>query len=157
MKISVFGAGYVALVTAACLSKMGHHVKCFDVNSHKINNLNNAKIDIYEPNLEKLISISSRKNLISFTDDENQILNFSSINFICVGTPENEDGSANLDHVNGVLNILSNSITKKLAIIKSTVPPSTAFNLQASMIKKGINHIEIVSNPEFLREGSAIK
>ncbi len=156
MKISVFGAGYVGLVTAACLSKMGHHVKCFDVNSHRINNLNNAKIDIYEPNLEKLISISSRKNLISFTDDENQILNFSSINFICVGTPENEDGSANLDYVNSVLNILSNSITKKLAIIKSTVPPSTAFNLQASMIKKGINHIEIVSNPEFLREGSAI-
>lgn len=156
MKISVFGAGYVGLVTATCLSKMGHHVKCFDVNSHRINNLNNAKIDIYEPNLEKLISISSRKNLISFTDNENQILNFSSINFICVGTPENEDGSANLDYVHSVLNLLSNSSTKKLAIIKSTVPPSTAYNLQELMIKKGINHIEIVSNPEFLREGSAI-
>lgn len=160
MKISVYGSGYVGLVTATCFAEMGHQVLCCDIDEKKIQDLNNHKISIYEPKLSKLVQKNLHSNHLSFSSNQNDAAQFSSMIFVCVGTPENEDGSANLSYVfNLIDNILSNLKYKDtLLIIKSTVPPGTARTLQSYVNDRAMDNfkVQVVSNPEFLREGSAV-
>ncbi|WP_138416121.1 UDP-glucose dehydrogenase family protein [Aquibacillus sediminis] len=157
MNISIIGAGYVGLTTTAFLSSIGHNVFCVDKDIKKINRLNEGEIPIYEPGLEELFK-ENRKRL-SFTTNFKKAISQSSVIFITVGTPSNEDGSTNLSYVHSVIDELAACITTyKTIIVKSTVPPGTNEQLAKSLIEQGgAQHLfTIVSNPEFLREGSAV-
>ena len=161
MKITVFGCGYVGLVTSACFADLGHKVCCFDIDLHKINNHKSGEIDIYEPGLKKMMFRNQRNKRLKFSSNLDETLKFSDFIFICVGTPEKKDGSADLKFVKSAVGAIASKATKsKVVVIKSTVPPGSGkeiqniFNNQLS--KKNIS-VKVSSNPEFLREGSAIK
>jgi len=161
MKITVFGCGYVGLVTSACFADLGHKVCCFDIDLHKINNHKSGEIDIYEPGLKKMMFRNQRNKRLKFSSNLDETLKFSDFIFICVGTPEKKDGSADLKFVKSAVGAIASKATKsKVVVIKSTVPPGSGkeiqniFNNQLS--KKNIS-VRVSSNPEFLREGSAIK
>ncbi len=159
MKITVIGTGYVGLVSGICFAKLGHQVVCVDKDYSKINGLKQEIIPIFEPNLkELLLSVKSDKK-ISFTTDLNQALQGSQAVFIAVGTPQGEDGSADLSYVLGAAQeIAQYSQSFKVIVTKSTVPANTGAKIREIVAK--INpqlDFAIVSNPEFLREGSAIE
>ncbi len=158
MKIVVAGTGYVGLVTAVCLSEVGHTVTCVDVDENKIKKLNEGKSPIYEPGLEELMI--KNKQLLTFTLDSKKAYRDADVIFIGVGTPEKKDGSANLKYVFQVAKEIAKSIEKDCVIvIKSTVPIGTNDRLE-KLIKTNLQHnvkIEIVSNPEFLSQGTAVK
>ncbi|PIN73380.1 UDP-glucose 6-dehydrogenase [Candidatus Woesearchaeota archaeon CG10_big_fil_rev_8_21_14_0_10_45_16] len=156
MKISIFGTSYVGLVTGACLANLGHQVLCIDIDTAKIKTLQEGQIPFYEPGLEELTI--RNKSRLHFSSNIDEGVAFGEVIFNCVGTPSNDDGSANLEYVFSVVKAAARSDSKKLLVIKSTVPPGTARKCQ-QMIKE-INpaaNIDIVSNPEFLREGLAIR
>lgn len=160
MKISVFGTGYVGLVTAACMADIGHDVMCFDIDSKKIQSLINKKIPIFEPGLEDLVLKNTSENRLNFTSDEEKVVSHGKLIFICVGTPEKKDGSANLTQVfKCAETILKYSKNSKLVVNKSTSPIGTCRKIEDIFNKKNrINYsLEVCSNPEFLKEGSAIK
>ena len=161
MKISVFGTGYVGLVTATCLAKLGNDVLCFDIDRDKINDLNNLKVSIYEPGLTSLIKKYQKLGRLKFTNNPHRISNFSRVNFICVGTPQDSNGFAQLRYVYSAASLINFRPTKKtLVVIKSTVPPGTAVKLKEYIHKEKkipFENLDVASNPEFLREGSAIK
>ncbi len=158
MNISVFGTGYVGLVTGLGLAELGHKVVCVDLDEDKIRDLSNSKVSFYEPGVQKLLEKNIEKSKISFITDPQKGVEFGEVIFNCVGTPGREDGSANLDYVLDVArNVAEYSTGKnKLLVNKSTVPPGTARKCQ-EVIKdtNNLNNITVVSNPEFLREGSA--
>ena len=162
MKISVIGSGYVGLVAAACFSKMGNNVVCLDKNISKINDLKNGVVSIFEPGLSEIIKESIKKKNLSFTCNYDQALKDVEILFIAVGTPMCEDGSADLKYVLQVARSIGQNMHKPLIIVdKSTVPIGTS-ELVRSTIQKELDlrkediSFDVVSNPEFLKEGTAI-
>lgn len=160
LKISIIGTGYVGLVTGVCLADLGRKVICVDSNTKKISSLINGNIPIYEPGLEELIN--QNKDRLTFTTDIKYAVESSNLVFIAVGTPMGEDGSADLQYVLNVASSIGKYMNKDLFIIdKSTVPVGTA-DLVKAAIKKELDtrkvkfNFEVISNPEFLKEGSAI-
>lgn len=160
MKISIFGTGYVGLTTGACLANLGHSILCFDVDKEKISSIKNGEVPFYEPGLKELIQKNRDKNTLLFTDDPEEAVSFGEVIFNCVGTPSKEDGSADLKYVYAVAETIAKFAKEnKILINKSTVPPGTARETD-KIIKENLVHpitIEVVSNPEFLREGNAIR
>jgi UDPglucose 6-dehydrogenase len=157
MNIVVVGTGYVGLVAGTCLAELGLKVQCLDNNQEKINSLNAGRIHIYEPGLEELMLKNVRSNRLSFSVDKN-ILAHADLILVAVGTPAGLDGRANLDHLFQVVeDIAIYCHTSVPIMIKSTVPVGTAQKVAARFndLKPG-NHLDIISNPEFLREGCAV-
>ncbi|MCH3883121.1 MULTISPECIES: UDP-glucose dehydrogenase family protein [Tenacibaculum] len=161
MRIAVVGVGYVGLVSGVCFSEMGNNVTCVDVDEEKINKLNKGLLPIYEPGLKELVQNNLDKNLF-FTTNVKKAINNSDIIFIAVGTPMNKDGTANLSAIYQVAEILGKSINEyKIIVSKSTVPVGTTFKVKKIVeeeIKKRKVSVpfDIVSNPEFLKEGAAV-
>jgi UDPglucose 6-dehydrogenase len=162
MRIAVFGSGYVGLVTGACLAEVGNQVTCVDINTEKIAALRAGSIPIYEPGLDALISRNARAGRIVFDTDAASALEFSDAVFIAVGTPSGEDGSADLTYVLGVASVIGRHLNAYQVIIdKSTVPVGTADSvareISRSLAERGVRcEFDVVSNPEFLREGAAV-
>lgn len=162
MKIAIVGTGYVGLVSGTCFSETGINVICIDVDEVKIKNLNKGIVPIYEPGLEKMIQNNVSKSRLTFsTDLKSNIAECDAI-FIAVGTPPDEDGSADLKYVLGVAKEIGQSMTNYLVVVdKSTVPIGTAekvrSTIQAELNKRNSNlEFDVASNPEFLKEGAAI-
>jgi UDPglucose 6-dehydrogenase len=164
LKITVVGSGYVGLVTGACLAEMGNDVWCVDVDDEKIENLKKGKIPIFEPGLEEMIRRNYEEERLKFTTEIKNGLEKSLFVFIAVGTPPDEDGSADLQHVLDVARDIGRNIDRYVIIVmKSTVPVGTAARVQAAVSeelekrKKKDIEFDVVSNPEFLKEGSAVE
>ena len=160
MKISIIGTGYVGLVSGACFADLGNDVFCVDKNKNKINMLNKKQVPIYEPGLKELINKNFIAGRLKFTTDLSNAVKKSDIIFICVGTPVSKKGnSANLKHVFDVAKQISKNINKfKIIINKSTVPIMTGDIVEKIILKKSKRKLfEVISNPEFLREGEAIR
>ena len=160
MKLCMIGTGYVGLVSGVCFSDLGNDVICVDKDINKINNLKNGIIPIYEPGLEELVLKNYKNKRLNFSTNIKDSVRKSDIIFICVGTPTKKNGnSADLSQVYEVGNEISNSINKfKIIVNKSTVPVTTGDELE-KIISKKVNkkYFSVVSNPEFLREGEAIR
>ena len=162
MKVSIYGSGYVGLVTAACLAKLGHEVLCMDINPEKIALLQQGIIPIYEPGLSELILQNQKENKLQFTTDLEKTVAFAALQFICVSTPSGESGEANLTAVYQVAENIAKLMTDyKLIVNKSTVPVGTADQMITSgqhiLKKRNVSlEFDVASNPEFLKEGSAI-
>ena len=160
MKICIIGTGYVGLVTGACFADLGNAVICVDNNKDKIDSLNNKQIPIYEPGLEELVVKNFSSKRLKFTTDLNFAVKNSDIIFICVGTPSSKKrGSAELKYVFQVAKEISKSLNKfKIIVTKSTVPITTGDKIEKLISKKkNKSFFEVVSNPEFLREGEGIR
>ena len=152
------GVGYVGLVTGACLANLGHKVICVDIDENKISKLNLGEIHFYEPGLKEVVDKNVDKGRLFFTTDTKEAIESAEVIFNCVGTPSNEDGSANLEYVFAVAREVARVTTSnKLLVNKSTVPPGTAARCQ-QLVKETNpdSQVELVSNPEFLKEGSAV-
>lgn len=159
MRIAVAGAGYVGLVTAACFAEIGNRVVCTDIDWEKIKKLNSGVMPIYEPGLEELVVKNMKISRLKFTTDLKSAIKDSEIIFICVGTPPKETGEADLSNVENVARAIAEAMDSyKVIVEKSTVPVETG-NKVAKSIKAYNTHkadFDVVSNPEFLREGSAV-
>lgn len=171
MKLSIFGAGYVGLVTAACMAEAGHNVVCMDVDSIKINNLKAGILPIWEPGLDSLIDRNMRDGRLNFTDVAAEAVSHGYVQFIAVGTPPDEDGSADLQYVLEVAKCIASYMTDyKVIVNKSTVPVGTAEKVAKCVNDILVSHkfgtaieagtsmpqFDVVSNPEFLKEGAAV-
>lgn len=162
MKLTVIGTGYVGLVTGTCFAEMGNSVICVDNDKRKIDMLNNGGIPIWEPGLEDLVKSNYKEGRLSFTTDIAEAVKKSDICFIAVGTPPDEDGSADLQYVLSVAKDIATNMDKhKIIIDKSTVPIGTADKVKTAVQKildeRKVNlTFDVVSNPEFLKEGDAI-
>ena len=158
MKITVVGTGYVGLVTGTCLAETGNHVCCVDIDERKVNKLRNGQITIYEPGLEKLFERNLKEERLTFTTSLKEGLEESEIVFLALPTPPGEDGSADLKYVLGVAEHIGQLLTDyKIIIDKSTVPVDTAEKVHAAIAKNFNGEFDVVSNPEFLREGVAVE
>jgi UDPglucose 6-dehydrogenase len=160
MNIAIFGTGYVGLVTGVCLSDIGHRVTCIDIDENKVKKMKAGISPIYEPGLDELMSKNIKENRLSFTTDCRQGIEDADVIYIAVGTPQQADGSANLKYIEQVaLDIAHTLIKDTIVVIKSTVPVGTndhVKNLIQQNLKADVK-VNMVSNPEFLREGSAIQ
>jgi UDPglucose 6-dehydrogenase len=159
MKIAMIGTGYVGLVTGTCFSELGNNVICVDNDEDKIKKLKNDIIPIYEPGLEELVAKNKKEERLSFTSEIEDAVKESDIIFIAVGTPPKKDGEADLSSVEKVSTIIANVMNKyKLVVGKSTVPVNTGKWIKKTIERKIDENIDfdVASNPEFLREGSAI-
>ncbi len=162
MKICIIGSGYVGLVTAACFAEMGNTVTCVDVKEEVVNKLRNGVIHIYEPGLAGMVKHSHDEGRLIFTTRLADGLDGCEVAFICVGTPSDEDGSADLQYVRAVAKEIGELMTGELIVVdKSTVPVGTAgkvrATIQAELDRRGVSiPFDVVSNPEFLKEGAAI-
>lgn len=158
MNIGVVGTGYVGLVAGACFAESGNDVICMDVDREKIARLNNGEIPIYEPGLEELIHNNSKRGRLSFTTDMEGLVSSSEVIFIAVGTPQDKDGSADLKYVLEVAKSIGKFMNgPKIIVNKSTVPIGTADLVRQEITKHTDLEFDVVSNPEFLKEGSAIE
>lgn len=160
MKVAVAGAGYVGLVTAACLAEIGNDVVCVDIDEAKIMQLNSNIIPIYEPGLDGIVAKNRKGGKLSFSTDLKAAIRDSEIIFICVGTPPKENGEADLSHVENVARTIAEVMDSyKVIVEKSTVPVETGEKVARSIRAYNIHKVDfdVVSNPEFLREGSAVK
>lgn len=162
MKITIFGSGYVGLVTGACFAEVGNEVLCVDIDQTKIDRLKNGEIPIYEPGLDTIVHENSRKGRLKFTSDILEGVEFGLYQFIAVGTPPDEDGSADLRHVLSVAESIGTHMQEyRIIINKSTVPVGTADLVREKVLSvlnernAGID-FDVVSNPEFLKEGDAV-
>lgn len=157
MKIAVIGTGYVGLVVGACLADMGNDVICIDNNETKLLQLRNGIIPIYEPGLEELVKVNTMEKRLTFSSNINDAVKQSEVCFIAVGTPQGEDGSADLQYVMQVAEAIAKSINGyKVIVNKSTVPVGTAEKV-TEIIKQYTNYpFDVVSNPEFLKQGNAV-
>ena len=162
MNISIVGTGYVGLVSGACLSETGAIVNCIDVNQSKIDSLNNGIMPIYEPGLEDLVKRNVQKERLFFKTKLSEVVNDSDAIFIAVGTPPDEDGSADLKYVVGVAREIGQHLNNYTVVItKSTVPVGTAKKVKAAIQEELDKHgvkveFDVASNPEFLKEGNAV-
>lgn len=157
MKISVIGTGYVGLVTGTCLAESGNHVICMDIDAGKIGMLNAGTVPIYEPGLEELIKRNVSHGRLSFTTDILQAVRHSEIIFIAVGTPPGEDGSADLKYVLAAAREIGAAMNGyKIVVNKSTVPVGTGDKVKTAVASRTKHAFDVVSNPEFLKEGAAI-
>ncbi len=162
MKVTVFGTGYVGLVTGACLADMGHDVLCADIDHRKIENLHAGIVPFYEPGLDQLIRQADKNGHLRFTTDMDLAVGHGQLQVIAVGTPSGEDGSADLQYVLAVASTIGQRMTDyKVVINKSTVPVGTAekvaSQLNTELVSRGLQiPFDVVSNPEFLKEGAAI-
>lgn len=158
MKVCVIGTGYVGLVAGTCLAEMGNDVICVDNNKEKLEQLNNGIIPIYEPGLEDLIQSNVREKRLHFSSDLKDAVQKSLICFIAVGTPQGEDGSADLQYVLEVAESIGESINDyKVIVDKSTVPVGTAEKVFEIIKQKTDIEFDVVSNPEFLKQGAAVE
>lgn len=163
MKITIVGTGYVGLVTGACLAELGNNVFCLDVDRTKIDTLNSGGVPIYEPGLKELIERNKNAGRLVFSTDVEASVSHGDIQFIAVGTPPGEDGSADLQYVLAAARSIGKYLTNfKIVVDKSTVPVGTADKVSAAvreeLEKRGrpLDQFAVVSNPEFLKEGAAI-
>ena len=162
MKVSIFGTGYVGLVTGSCLAHSGHHVTCVDVDADKVAKLSSGVIPIYEPGLESIVQQSVKEGRLQFTTSAQDAVNYADVIFIAVGTPPDEDGAADLRYVIQVAESVGEHMQGyKLVINKSTVPVGSADKVKAALgatlEKRGVNlSFDVASNPEFLKEGAAV-
>ncbi len=162
MKVTIFGTGYVGLVTGACLAEVGHNVTCVDVDEAKIEGLKKGIMPIYEPGLDSIVTENHKEGRLNFTTNIEDGVKFAPIQFIAVGTPPDEDGSADLQYVVSVAKSIGQYMDdEKIVIDKSTVPVGTgdkvAKALAAELDKRGKDcSFHVVSNPEFLKEGAAV-
>ena len=160
MNISIIGAGYVGLVTGACFADLGNNVICADNDQEKIDILNSGKVPIFEPGLKETISKNFKNSRLEFTTDIKYAVSSSDIIFICVGTPPKNDGSADLTGIEKVSRVIAENLEEyKLIVEKSTVPVETGEWVKKTInsFKKSGADFDVASNPEFLREGTAIK
>ena len=157
MNIAVIGTGYVGLVTGTCFAEMGNHVMCVDIDTDKVERMRNGKIPIYEPHLDVLFERNIRQGRLEFTTHLEEAIADASIIFLALPTPPGEDGSADLSYVLGVSGQLGKLIKDyKIIINKSTVPVGTAERVREAIAKNCSVHFDVISNPEFLREGFAV-
>ena len=162
MKVTVIGTGYVGLVTGACLSEMGNHVVCLDINASKIESLNAGRMPIHEPGLQEVVTRNAAAGRLQFTTDVARAVAHGTLQFIGVGTPPDEDGSADLQYVLAAARNIGRHMTDyKVVIDKSTVPVGTADKVRAAvkaeLTARGVSvDFAVVSNPEFLKEGAAV-
>jgi len=157
VQISVVGTGYVGLVVGACLAETGNDVVCADVDSTKIERLRQNDIPIYEPGLEDFVRRNQTQGRLTFTTDVAAAIAGSEVVFIAVGTPPDEDGSADLRHVLGVAESIGRYMSRETVIVtKSTVPVGTALKVQCAVAKHATHPFHLCSNPEFLKEGAAV-
>jgi len=163
MRIAVVGTGYVGLVTGTCFSEMGVHVTCVDVDERKIASLQNGEIPIYEPGLETLVHKNTKSGRLKFTTRLEDVINQVDIIFSAVGTPPDEDGSADLKYVLAVAKTIGQHLNHYVVVVtKSTVPVGTAQKVKdvihAELRRRGVEvEFDVASNPEFLKEGNAVK
>jgi UDPglucose 6-dehydrogenase len=162
MDLAIIGTGYVGLVSGTCFAEMGNNVICVDNSPEKLKKLKNAEVTIYEPGLEILFFRNIDKKRLSFTGDLKEAVLKSEVIFLCLPTPQGEDGSADLQYVLKVAGDIgkilkeNNCKDHKIIVNKSTVPVGTAQLVENEIKKHGVNNFDIVSNPEFLREGFAV-
>jgi len=162
MRLTIFGSGYVGLVTGACMAEMGNHVVCYDIDEDKIERLNEGEIPIYEPGLEAYVERNVEAGRLQFTTDVKEAVDHGLFQFIAVGTPPDEDGSADLKHVLAVARSIGENMDDyRIVVDKSTVPVGTADKVKAevdyALQQRGLSiEFDVVSNPEFLKEGAAI-
>jgi len=163
MRVTIFGSGYVGLVTGACLADAGNHVLCVDIDEERIDTLRRGDVPIHEPGLSALIQRSRRAGRLEFTTDGQAGVAHGLFQFIAVGTPADEDGSADLEHVRAVARSIGEHIADyRVVVDKSTVPVGTADlvarEIQAQVDRRGVAlEFDVVSNPEFLKEGAAVE
>lgn len=163
MNITIFGTGYVGLVTGTCLAEMGNHVLCVDIDQAKVDGLKQGVIPIYEPGLEPMVKSNTAAGRLDFTTDAARAVAFADLQFIAVGTPPDEDGSADLRHVLKVAETIGQHMSRATVVVdKSTVPVGTADRVRAviaeQLTQRGMSlEFDVVSNPEFLKEGDAVK
>jgi UDPglucose 6-dehydrogenase len=158
MKIAVVGTGYVGLVLGACLAENGNTVVCVDKDEAKLNMLRAGQMPIYEPGLEELVRRNEHEERLTFTSDLAQAVSASAIVFIAVGTPQGEDGSADLTHVINVARDIGRAMNQYTIVVdKSTVPVGTAKHVREAIAKETTQPFAVVSNPEFLKQGAAVE
>lgn len=162
MRVAIFGTGYVGLVTGTCLAEVGHDVFCVDIDQAKVDGLNRGVIPIYEPGLEAMVKANHAAGRLRFTTDAAQAIGHGEIVFIAVGTPPDEDGSADLQYVLAVARTIGRHIQRPTVVVgKSTVPVGTADKVKAAIAgeleaRGAAIAFDVVSNPEFLKEGDAV-
>ncbi len=163
MRVTIFGSGYVGLVTGACLAEAGNHVVCVDVDAGKIERLNKGEVPIHEPGLDALIKRNAEAGRLEFTTDAPKAVEHGLFQIIAVGTPPDEDGSADLRYVLAAARTIGTHVNRyTIVITKSTVPVGTADKVRkqidTTFAERGVNfEFDVVSNPEFLKEGAAIQ
>ena len=158
MRITVVGTGYVGLVVGACLAETGNDVICADVDNKKIDGLRQNVLPIYEPGLENLVERNQAQSRLSFTTDVGKAIAASEVVFIAVGTPPDEDGSADLRYVLAVADSIGEHMQREMVVVtKSTVPVGTAAKAAAAVARKARFPFHMCSNPEFLKEGAAVE
>ena len=163
MRVTIFGTGYVGLVTGACLAEAGNHVLCVDIDKQKISDLQRGELPIFEPGLEEIVKRTSEAGRLQFTTDISAAVSHGELLFITVGTPPDETGSADLQHVISVARSIGEHLDDyRVVINKSTVPVGTAAKVRSEiqnvLDNRGIEvEFDVVSNPEFLKEGAAIE
>ena len=160
MRLSVIGCGYVGLVTGACLAEAGHEVICTDIDAARIAQLKAGQVPIYEEHLDKILASAAKAGTISYTADSGEAIRFGDAIFICVGTPPRQDGSADLSAIDHCAQqIAAQARSPKLVVEKSTVPARTGLELQRALAaySRGNGGFKVASNPEFLREGTAVE
>ncbi len=163
MKIAIVGAGYVGLVTGACFAEMGNNTVCVDIDEQKLAGLRQGILPIHEPGLEQMVVANTSAGRLVFSSDLSAAISDAEVVFIAVGTPPNEDGSADLSHVLAVAKSIGQKIQQPIVVVnKSTVPVGTADKvneaLREELDQRGVDiDFDVVSNPEFLREGSAVQ
>jgi UDPglucose 6-dehydrogenase len=158
VKISIIGTGYVGLVQGACFADTGNSVLCMDNDKKKVSNLRKGIIPIYEPGLEEVVKRNMKDGRLVFSTDLKSAVEESKIIFLCLPTPQSEDGSADLSHVMGVSKKIAAYLNEeKIIVSKSTVPVGTVEKIRQIFLKEGAYNVHLVSNPEFLKEGSALQ
>ena len=157
MNIAVVGTGYVGLVTGTCLAETGNHVICVDIDAKKVQKMKDGVVPIYEPHLDVLFERNIKQGRLSFTTDLNEAIESAEVVFLALPTPPGEDGSADLSYILGVADDLGKIMKNyKVLVDKSTVPVGTAEKVTAAVAKNATVDFDVVSNPEFLREGFAV-
>ena len=158
MKIAVVGTGYVGLVTGTCFAETGNEVTCIDIDKTKVDKLSSGQITIYEPGLEKIFLRNQKEGRLHFTTSLDEGIKGATIIFLALPTPPGEDGSADLKYILGVAEKLGHILKDYTVVInKSTVPVGTADKVRAIIAKNAKVDFDVVSNPEFLREGVAVE